>query len=139
MKSIQDQFDEWLGDISYTKEDRPCETYKFWIRVGCVKAAPARHERFDFIREMGAGHVDDVFEGNPLPEHLTFVFPERHMSVHEQQAFMYVLNKHPDVLSGKVKTMDMLTSCALMISSFHREQILILQWEDDEKYLDNCK
>jgi len=138
MKSLQDQFDEWLGGINYTKEDRPWETYKFWIRVGCVKACPPRHERFDLIREMGIGHIRDIFAGNPLPEHMTFVFPERHMSVHEQQAFMSVLNKHPDVTSGKVKTMDMLTSCALMISSFHREQILILEWSDDKIYLEAC-
>jgi len=61
------------------------------------------------------------------------------MSVHEQQAFMLKLATHPDAMSGKIKTVDILTSSALMISSFHREQILILQWEDDEQYLNACQ
>jgi len=140
MKTIKDQFEEWLGGIHYTESDAAWETYKFWIRVGVVKAAPARHERFEFIREMGYCDIDAVFAGTPLSsEHLTFVFPERHMSVHEQQAFMSVLNKHPDVKSGKILTMDMLTSGALMVGSFHKEQINILTWEDDEKYLAACK
>ena len=139
MKSMQDQFDEWLGGIHYTKDDTCSETYPFWVRVGVVNAAPPRHERFEFIREMGMSQIEDVMQGNPLnSEHLTFVFPERHMSVHEQAAFMLKLATHPDAMSGKIKTVDILTSSALMVSSFHREQILILQWEDDDHYLEAC-
>ena len=94
---------------------------------------------FDFIREMGGAQIEDVFQGRPLnSEHLTFVFPERHMGVREQQAFMLKLATHPDAMAGKIKTMDMLTSSAMMISSFHREQINILSWDDDDHYLDAC-
>ena len=139
MKSLSDKFDEWLGGIHYTKDDECAKTYPFWVRVGCVKVAPPRHERFEYIREMGAAQIEDVMQGNPLnSEHLTFVFPERHMSIHEQSTFMLKLAIHPDARSGKIKTVDMLTSCPLMISSFHREQILILQWEDDDHYLEAC-
>lgn len=140
MHSLAQQFEEWLGAIHYTK-DEPCgKTYPFFVRVGCVKACPPRHERFEFIREIGSGLIEDVMQGNPLSdvEHLTFAFPERNMSVHEQQAFMLKLATHPDAMSGKIKTVDILTSSALMISSFHREQILILEWEDDEHYLKAC-
>lgn len=140
MQTIAQQFDKWLGGIHYTEDDECSKTYPFFVRVGCVKACPPRHERFEFIREMGMAQIEDVMQGNPLnSEHLTFVFPERHMSVHEQQAFMFKLSKHPDAISGKIKTMDMLTSCPMMISSFHREQILILEWEDDEHYLAACR
>ena len=140
MHNLAQQFDEWLGAIHYTT-DEPCgKTYPFFVRVGCVKAAPPRHERFEFIREMGLPDIEDVMQGKPMAiEHLTFVFPERHMSVHEQQAFMLKLATHPDAMSGKIKTVDILTSSALMISSFHREQILILEWEDDEHYLKACQ
>ena len=140
MYNLAQQFDEWLGDIHYTEDD-PCgKTYPFFVRVGCVKACPPRHERFEFIREMGMSQIEDVIQGNSLnSDNLTFVFPERHMSVHEQQAFMLKLATHPDAMSGKIKTVDILTSSALMISSFHREQILILEWEDDEHYLKACQ
>jgi len=140
MKSLKDQFDEWLGAIHYTEDDLCGQTYPFFVRVGCVKAAPPRHERFDFIREMGLPDIEDVMQGKTMNiEHLTFVFPERHMSVHEQQAFMLNLATHPDAMSGKIKTVDILTSSAMMISSFHREQILILEWEDDKHYLKACR
>jgi len=133
MQSVYQQFDDWLGKISYGKDDACAQTYPFWVRVGCVKAAPPRHERFQFLLEMGSSQIDDVFQGLPLnSEHLTFVFPERHMSVHEQYCFMNSLKNHPDAQSGKIKTVDILTSCALMISNFHKEQILILTWDDDK-------
>ncbi len=129
MYTINDQFEEWLGKINYTKDS----VYPFRVRVGCVKAAPPRHERFEFIREMGAGKIDAVFDGSPLgSDDLTFVFPERHMSVHEQQAFMSKLTKHPD--ADKIRTVDMITSSPLLIGNFVREQILILTWDDDVIY-----
>lgn len=140
MQSVAQQFDEWLGGINYDKDDRCAETYPFWLRVGVVKSCPPRHERFDYMREMGMGQIEDVMQGNPLnSEHLTFVFPERHMTVQEKQSFMFKLAKHPDAVSGKIMTMDMLTSCAFMISSFHKEQINILEWESDEHYLAACR
>jgi len=141
MKSLYDQFEEWLGAIHYTEDESCAKTYPFFVRVGCVKACPPRHERFEFIREIGGGLIEAVMRGTPLSdtEHLTFAFPERHMSVHEQQAFMLKLATHPDAMSGKIKTVDILTSSALMISSFHREQILILEWEDDDHYLEACR
>jgi hypothetical protein len=92
-------------------------------------AAP-RHERFDFIREMGYADIERVFSGAPFNKDvLTFVFPERHMSVHEQHSFMSVLNKHPD--AANLKRVDILTSSPIQISSFHAEMIRILTWEDD--------
>lgn len=140
MQSLQDQFDEWLGAIHYTEDELCGQTYPFFVRVGCVKACPPRHERFEYIREMGASQIEDIMQGAPLNSaHLTLVFPERHMSVHEQQAFMRNLACHPDAMKGNIKTVDILTSSALMISSFHREQILILTWEDDDHYLKACE
>mgnify|MGYP000695653740 CR=1 FL=1 len=139
-QTIAAQFDEWLGAINYSEDDLCGQTYPFFLRVGCVKACPPRHERFEYIKNMGMSRIEDVMQGNPLnSDTLTFVFPERHMSVHEQQAFMMKLACHPDAMRGNIKTVDILTSSAIMISSFHREQILILQWEDDDHYLEACK
>lgn len=140
ISTLASQFDDWLGSINYDKDSLAGQLYPFYHRVGIVQKAPPRHDRFEFMREMGFSDIERVFDGTSLSsEHLTFVFPERHMSVHEQQAFMAVLNKHPDVVSGKIKTMDMLTSCPMLISSFHKEAILILNWPDDEEYAGRCK
>lgn len=140
LSSLADQFDNWLGGINYPKDSFAGQLYPFWHRVGIVQKAPPRHERFEFMIDMGLPDIERVFTGEPLSsEHLTFVFPERYMSVHEQQAFMAVLNKHPDAVSGRIKTMDMLTSCSLLISSFHKEAILILNWPDDDEYAGRCK
>lgn len=127
--TIADLFEEWLGDISEA-DQRTGDIYKFPVRVGCVKMAAPRHERFEFVREMGYTDIDRVFNKKPFGKDvLTFVFPERHMSVHEQQAFMARLNDHPD--AANLKRVDILTSSPIQISSFHREMIRILTWADD--------
>lgn len=117
----QPQYSDIYGDVFY--------------RVGCVKMAAPRHERFEFILNMGYASIDRVFGNKPLSGSLTFVFPERFMSVHEQQAFVSVIHKHKDI--DKIKQIDILTSSPLLIGNFHREQIRILTWEDDSKH-DGC-
>ena len=118
--------EEMLGDI--TQKD---DLYPFMVRVGCVKMAAPRHERFDFYREMGYGDIARVFDGSRFGKsYLTFFFPERHMSVHEQQAFMSTLTKHPHV--DEITHMDLVTSSPLLIGNFHNFSIRILTWDDDD-------
>ena len=130
MQSLSAFFDEMLGDI-----DPNCSstrrTYPFGVRVGCVKMCAPRHERFDLIRDLGFQDIDLVFSGKSFNKDvLTFAFPERHMSVHEQQAFMHamLLNENIDI----VKQVDMITSSPLIIGNFQRDAIRILTWQDDE-------
>jgi len=127
-------FEEMLGDINYPKDSSPGKLYKFKCRVGCVKRRPPRHKYFDYIREMGCGDIDRVFNGESFngKKHLTFVFPERWMGVAEQQAFTAVLNKHPEVDS--LEQVDIITSSPMLIGSFYAEQIRILTWLDDKNY-----
>ena len=92
-------------------------------------AAP-RHERFEFIREMGRGVIDRLFKGEAeLTGTITFVFPERHMSVHEQQGMMSILARHKEVTQ-----VDIITSSPLLIGNFHNTMIRILTWPDDNKH-----
>lgn len=122
--SIAKIFDNMLGDI-----DKHAHT-KYALRVGCVKMAAPRHERFNEIREMGYSDIFNLFENLTFSSSdLTFVFPERWMSVIEQQAFMHAMEQHRDFES--IKSIDIITSSPLIISSFRRESIRILTWEDD--------
>jgi hypothetical protein len=144
MMSAADLLDKWLGDIEDTStkvRDAMGEAglfnghylYPFFVRVGCVKMAAPRHERFEFLLGMGEGEIDNVFNGLRFyNEHLTFVFPERYMSVHEQQAFMSTLTNHPFV--DMITRMDMITSSPLLIGNFINRSIRTLQWDDDYKH-----
>jgi len=81
---------------------------------------------------MGTGYIDPIFKGelfNP-PSTLTFVFPESHMSVHEEREFTVFLKDHPEV--DKIKQVDILTKSPMLLSSFTRDMIRILVWEDDK-------
>ena len=125
--SINGTFNEWLGDINPNDAK---DYYSFGWRVGCVKMAAPRHERFDLIRELGVKFIDAVFANTDLPEgELAFMFPERHMSVHEQQSFTAALNAHKD--AHGITCVDLITSSPLVIGSFKRDSIRILTWDDD--------
>lgn len=125
--SASDRIEEMLGDIDYDPEE--LGLYPFMVRVGCVKMAAPRHERFEYLINFGQSHVSSVFNGTPLGSEMLFMFPERFMSVHEQQQFMSTLKKHPSA-EGFTKV-DIITSSPLIIGNFMRQMIRILTWEDD--------
>ena len=123
--SVKSTIEEMLGGI--TELD---PAYPFRVRVGCVKMSAPRHERFFGLLDMGIGTVQRIFDGSDFSgSTLTLVFPERYMSVHEQHGMMTALLNHPDV--DRIKEVDIITSCPLLVGNFHREQILILTWPDD--------
>ena len=79
---------------------------------------------------MGVGYIESALYHKKFdpPPVLTFVFPERYMSVHEQRSFMYQLSKHPEV--DKIKQVDILTSSPLLIGEFLAQMIRIIEWPD---------
>jgi hypothetical protein len=132
MISIAGLFNEMLGNVD-VNDPRTKSMFPFDLRVGCVKMAAPRHERFDMIREMGAETIDRIFKGEPIMQsELTFVFPERHMGVHEQQCFMIALLNNPNI--DKIISVDLISSSPLIMSSFNRECMRILTWPDDDKH-----
>lgn len=126
--------EEMLGDI----KQELCDLYPFIVRVGVVKMAAPRHERFEYLREMGASDIDRVFHGKPFgKDTLTFFFPERHMSVHEQYGFMSVLTRHPHV--DEITNVDIITSSPILIGNFYANSIRILTWPDDKDHNEEAK
>lgn len=130
VESLESIMDDMLGDINYDVDD--LGIYPFFVRVGVVKYRPPRHAFFEYFRDMGFTHIEPILYHKKfdIPSHLTFVFPERHLSVHEQQHFMHRIVNHPQV--GKIKSFDMITSSALMVSDFMTDMLRILTWPEDE-------
>lgn len=130
--SVGDVIESMLKDIDYPKDSVPGRLYSFKVRVGCIKRRTPRHKYFQWILDMGKENIERVlnYESFNGVKDLTFVFPERWMNVDEQRCFMYILKKHPE--SETLETVDIITSSPIMISSFSREQILILTWDDDK-------
>jgi len=123
-------FDQMLGDIGDYVDK--LNIYPFKVRCGVIKYRPPRHEFFQWIKEMGAGDIEAIIKGesfNPSST-LTFVFPEAHMSVHEEREFTVFLKNHPEV--DKIKQVDILTKSPMLISSFTREMVRVVTWEDDK-------
>jgi len=134
-------FEELLGDINYPDDSVAAKLFPFKVRVGVVKLRPPRHEFFEFMLNMGTIDIERILYKKSLrgKKHLTFVFPERWMSVQEASAFTSMLLKNPDV--SKIEQVDMLTSSPMIIGSFRSEQIRILTWKGDEAYerYSSCK
>jgi len=121
-----------LGDIDYPKDSIPGKLYPFKVRVGCVKRRPPRHDYFQYILEIGRGHIKNILDGSSLggSKHLTFIFPERWMNVAEQRSFMSIMKDHPEV--NIIENVDILTSSSILLGSFRHEQMHILTWDDDK-------
>ena len=83
---------------------------------------------------MGMGHIDPILyhEKFDPPEILTFIFPEAHMSVHEEHAFMYKLARHPEV--DQIKQVDIITKSPMIVGNFRAEMVRVVTWPEDTKY-----
>ena len=128
--SSNNVFEEMLGDIKY--DPVKLGLYSFMLRVGVSKYRPPRHPFFEYMIHLGEGDIENIlYHTGKLSGCYTFIFPERHMSVHEQRAFMSQLNTHPT--ADKIIQVDIITSSAIMISDFFNDMIQILTWEDDNK------
>lgn len=124
--------DAMLGDIKYNVEED--DTYPFMCRIGVIKYRPPRHEFFEWIKMMGMPSIDPILyheKFDPSPT-LTFIFPEAHMSVHEEHAFMHKLATHPEV--DKIKQVDMITKSPMMVGNFKNFMVRVITWPEDEKY-----
>mgnify|MGYP005992781715 CR=1 FL=1 len=124
---------QWFDTLLSSIDTSASPQFPFAVRVGCVKMSSPRHPRFADVLNMGVTLLDSVFKREPITEtNLCFVFPERFMSVHEQQKFMYALLENPNV--NDFRTVDIITSSALMLGDYKRENVVILSWDDDHKH-----
>lgn len=125
-----------LSSIDYNKDSQAGKLYPFKVRCGIVQRRPPRHKFFEWILDLGRGDVERVlkyesFNQKP-PINLIFVLPERWMGVGELYQFMSRFKRHPE--AEKIERVDILTASPMLISSFYKEQIVILSWEDDSEY-----
>ena len=129
--SIGDMFDDMLGDINYKVDEM--NLYPFKCRVGVIKYRPPRHEFFEYIRYLGVNDIQPILyhEKFAMPSQLTLVFPESHMSVHEERSFMFQLSRHPQV--DELKQMDLITKSPMMVGDFKADMIRVLTWQKDEE------
>ena len=141
-------FDNWWEKCcNYKDAEKACKTgiakKPFVCRIVVARDIPPRHPYFSIIREMGAAPYifDNIFQNKPesafrKDESFMFGFPERHLSVSEQQEFTSALCKHRD--AKKMKYVDIVTSSPLMISDHSKECISIISFPegttDEERY-----
>jgi hypothetical protein len=129
-------FDLYFKDIS--REDMVNKFRSVPFACAVIKNLPPRDEQFEYIRDMGLGNIAAVFEAKKISVgkngDIHFVFPERWMSVQEQQAFADRICQHPQVKKGEVKGIFIITSSPLIIGNMHREQVRVLEFPDKQLY-----
>lgn len=129
--SLSDTFNSWWNR---TEEDAiegsKRAGYPFIVKLVVSRNIPPRDSRFDFILDMGKNLIGDIFGKKEIPMEGSqlFVFPERYMSVHEQQSFMCELVKHKKI--KKLKEVCIITSSPLMVSDFCNENITIISSDE---------
>jgi len=110
--------------------------YPFHLRV--LLAGPRvtpRRKSFTYWMEMGRGLIEPIIFHRPLPMAgdglaLTFVFPERWMSVHEQHLFISRLEQHPE--AGRIKQVDILTQNVLIVGCLPAGALRVFSFPDDD-------
>ena len=130
MKSaFSEIFDEQFAPEATEQEKK---MYPYRLKVALMYRRTARHEYFEFTREMGMANIDKVFNKTHLPEGaLTFCFPERWMNCVEEQTFFCMLAKNPSI--DKITEVNIITHSPLIISGCVKETIRICKYDDDEK------
>lgn len=108
--------------------------YPFTLRVAVIQSRPPRHNYFEFTRDLGSGLMDKIFMNRTgmtkgPDTKLVFVFPERHMSVHEQRGFMNALVNHQEV--DHIIHVDIVTSSPIILSDFPNNVIQIISFPED--------
>jgi len=127
IKTLDQIFNIWFDR---TEEDISIATEKMDLGFDCKviisRNIPPRDERFDYICDVGGAIISDIFgkQEQSLEGSLLFVFPERHMSVHEQRSFMCQIEDHKN--RKNLKEVCLITSSALIISAFVKECITII-------------
>jgi len=125
---IDDLVDGWIPEQGWHDP--------FIMRCIVIRDRPPRDRFFDYIRDLGSELIDDAFSGKIIDQtNPYFIFPERHMSVGEQQLFILQLAMNQG--APQMGMITVVTSCPVIISDFYGEQVRIVVWpEDGEEKID---
>lgn len=104
-------------DIFDGIEEKYSEYDGFAHRLLCVKNTPPRAPEYEYLLFIGINHIEALFDDrhNPptiLDEVLTFIFPERFLSVHEQQCLFAAITKAD---TPNLKRVDIVTSSPMVV------------------------
>lgn len=103
--------------------------YKLRIAVAGERLTP-RDETFEYFRDYGMNHLESILHQKPIGQsYIALVFPERWLSVHEQQHLVYSLDYHPEVKSGTLTAVDILTQNPLIVSGCHIREVIKFDME----------
>lgn len=107
----------------------------FDMRVICCKNVPPRDPRFEYVSEVGYAavtrlfaHKDHPVKIQPSEDHISIMFPERYLSVHEQRWLGTALEE------AGYKRADVISSSVFIVQSASCLSII-----QDDKYLEDRK
>ena len=105
--------------------------YDFDVRVCLCTRVPPRDKMFEYFGSMGRADIERLFEDRkPLKTvNALWVFPENWLTVHEQQALMYVVDKCG--LRGNLQSLHIITQSPLIVGDFTRGHIRIISTQVD--------
>lgn len=89
----------------------------FAHRLLCVKNTPPRAPEYEYLLFIGVNHIEALFDDKDNPptitdEVLTFIFPERFLSVHEQQCLFAAIREAD---TPNLQRVDIVTSSPMIV------------------------
>ncbi len=110
------------------KGDAQNRGYRLRVGVLGYRNTP-RDREFEYLQSMGYNYLEPVLYHTKIgASHLDFFLPERWLSVQEQGQFMDALNSHPEILSGEVTTVDILTQNVYIIGGLPAKELGLLNF-----------
>lgn len=98
--------------------------YKLRIAVAGYRVTP-RDKAFEYFRDMGMQHLESILHQKTIGlSYMALVFPERWLSVHEQQQLIYAIDKHPDVKSKVLTAVDIFTQNPLIVGGCYKGEVV---------------
>ncbi len=109
----------WFDDIEYQDTNSVSGDklpFKMRVLIPGYDITP-RNDAFEWVLDYGRGLLEPVLRHQPLmTDKISWVLPERWLSVHEQRLLIWQLLHHPDAKAGKIKTVDIITQNPLIVT-----------------------
>jgi len=124
----------WMGQFFPAKGPTPKQKTHWsniWWRVLVSMVAP-RDEFFDARRDVGAMRIEPVLQKGALylterRFHLGYFFPERWLTVDEEEEFVNNLVTHPEVAEADLVVIDLITKSQSIVKNFLPDDVRFLQ------------
>ena len=138
---IVQSLDSWFENICQGFEgdhyiyDGVKSHYKLRVMIAGYRVTP-RHSTFDLLLDIGSQLIAPLLYHKEIRStHIFFVFPERHMSVHEQHNFLSQIAKHPQ--AHNLERVDIVTQNPLVVGGCTKEVMRLFSIEGADGLMDN--